>query len=275
MSQYTPAITESGAPDVAKSSERTRSGDRGSAKEFQTRRVNEEAEMNAAAKEAEGMSEMEGLLQQKQQMREKDAALGQMWEQLTTTKEQLDHANTMMHTAQSSVDELTSAASQTSAGQAELQAEVEELQSFVADLEHRGSAGALTLRMQQLRQSYLHCAKQEGFHFTLAGVQAVCEHAGDSEEWQRVQVVAGNGGSKKGKAVTLQIARNRRTAALWFLAIEGQSQRIHFMKDAVDTNVEMTQVGGSGLMSAIGVSRPSRSRSKERKVQRGSYDDRM
>jgi adenine-specific DNA methylase len=186
-----------------------------------------------------------------------------VWEQLVTTKEQLDRANTMLISAESSVDELTSSASCASDNQAELQAEAEQLQAFVTNIEERGTVKGLTSQMQQLRRSYLHCAKQDGFHFDLTGVRTVCAHANDLVEWQRVQVVAGVApldvekslhstssakAKHEGRAGKLQEVRGKRAAALWFLAIEGQSRRIHFMQDAIDTNVEMTQVGGSGLI---------------------------
>jgi hypothetical protein len=116
MAQYAPQPTTSdGHPDVVQSSKRTRSGDHGSAKEFQAGRIRQEAEMSAAENEAAGVSAMEGMVQTVQELgrrlQEKDTALGEMWEQLATTKEQLDRANTMLISAQSSVDELTSSAS--------------------------------------------------------------------------------------------------------------------------------------------------------------------
>ena len=76
------------------------------------------------------------------------------------------------------------------------------------------------------------------------------------------------------KELATRTAKERRVAALWFLMLEGQSERIHFLQTANSKLLQTTELG-QRMAGAQGLAMPKRSAERQKKSDRQHHSERV
>lgn len=84
----------------------------------------------------------------------------------------------------------------------------------------------------------------------------------------------GSSPKKRDRQEALVAAREKRVCAAWFITLEGQSERIHFLQDGVSTLVR-TSAKGSKVLGSTGYALPTRSAGRLAAKDKKLYQERV
>lgn len=163
-----------------------------------------------------------------------------------------------------------------------LEAEIVDLKAVARESASRSARIWAKLRSAYIaEQSLREPGERAGWSLSMA--EAVCNRAGLPGEYTRLAAAAATSRERpyalfprveSSEQHKLRKAKERRVSALWFLMLEGQSERIHFLQAANAKLLHTTEIG-QRVAGAQGLALPKRSADRQKHEDRKHHDERI